>query len=74
MSDANPDPHDGRRAQHERTVPPGETPPAESSTGPETGPRGDVTRGWAKGPLIAIGVVVVLCAAFFLVYAIIVAR
>ncbi len=33
-----------------------------------------MTRGWTKGPLIAIGIVVVLCAAFFLVYAIIVAR
>lgn len=54
-------------------VPPGETPPGEESTGSETGPRGDLQRGWAKGPVIIIGILVVLCAAFFLAYAVIVA-
>ncbi|MCM2394128.1 DUF6480 family protein [Streptomyces albipurpureus] len=51
-------------------VPPGETPAGESSTGSETGPRGDLSRGWGKGPLIVISVVVVLCAGFFLAYAV----
>lgn len=53
-------------------VPPGETPAGESSTGSETGPRGDLSRGWGKGPLIAITVVVVLCAGFFLAYALLI--
>ncbi|WEH37717.1 DUF6480 family protein [Streptomyces sp. AM 4-1-1] len=55
------------------TVAPQETPPAESSTGSETGPRDDLSPGWSWGPLLVIGVVVVLCAAFFLAYALIVA-
>jgi hypothetical protein len=52
-------------------VPPGETPPGEGSTGSETGPPADLSRGWAKGPMIAIGLVVVVFAAFFLAYALI---
>ncbi|WP_407554837.1 DUF6480 family protein [Streptomyces sp. Pv4-95] len=51
-------------------VPPGETPPGEGSTGAETGPRDDLSRGWAKGPAIIIGIVVILCAAFFMGYAV----
>ncbi|MFF8791100.1 DUF6480 family protein [Streptomyces sp. NPDC015125] len=54
-------------------VPPGETPPGEGSTGAETGPRDKQTRGWATGPVIILAVVVVLCAAFFIAYAVIVA-
>ncbi|MFF2774167.1 DUF6480 family protein [Streptomyces sp. NPDC058052] len=54
-------------------VRPGETPPAESGTGPATGPYRPLSRGWTKGPLVAMGVVVVLCALFFLVYAILLA-
>lgn len=50
-------------------MPPGETPPAETSAGSGTGPREDLTRGWTKGPLFIIGIVVVLCAAFFLAFA-----
>ena len=55
------------------SVPPGETPPAEGSTGSGAGPRDEQSRGWGKGPLIAILVVVGLVAAFFLAYALILA-
>jgi hypothetical protein len=53
-------------------VPPGETPPAESSM-PETLPREthNPTKGWAKAPLTVIIVVAVLIAAFFLAYALV---
>ncbi|MGY5125434.1 DUF6480 family protein [Streptomyces nigrescens] len=54
-------------------VPPEETPPGEGSTGAETGPRDKQTRGWSKGPVIVLGIIVVLCAAFFIAYAVIVA-
>ncbi|MFC9735442.1 DUF6480 family protein [Streptomyces roseolus] len=54
-------------------VSPGETPPAESGTGTATGPYRPLSRGWTKGPLVAMWVVVVLCALFFLVYAILLA-
>ncbi|MFE1763980.1 DUF6480 family protein [Streptomyces angustmyceticus] len=53
-------------------VPPGETPQGEGSTGAETGPRDSQTRGWATGPVIILGIIVVLCAAFFIAYAVIV--
>jgi len=53
-------------------VPPGETPPGEGSTGAETGPRDSQTRGWATGPVVILGILVVLCAAFFIAYAVIV--
>ncbi|MFF9144807.1 DUF6480 family protein [Streptomyces sp. NPDC014861] len=49
---------------------PGETPPAESGTGSGTGPYRPLTRGWGKGPLVAIVVLAVLVALFFLAYAI----
>lgn len=51
-------------------VPPGETPPAEASTTSGAGPYRPPRRGWGKGPLIAICVVAVLCALFFLAFAI----
>ncbi|CAL9630156.1 DUF6480 family protein [Streptomyces pilosus] len=74
MSYVNPDPEPERTTGLEPGggVPPGETPPAESSM-PEAGPREthNPTKGWAKGPLTAIMTVVVLVAAFFLVYALI---
>ncbi|MGW1373959.1 DUF6480 family protein [Streptomyces sp. NPDC002446] len=54
-------------------VPPGETPPGEDSTGAETGPRDAQTKGWAKGPVIILGILVVLCAVFFIAYAVSVA-
>ncbi|NML55477.1 hypothetical protein HHL19_35970 [Streptomyces sp. R302] len=56
-----------------RGISPGETPPAESGTGTATGPYRPLSRGWTKGPLVAIWVIVVLCALFFLVYAILLA-
>ncbi|MFF3290847.1 DUF6480 family protein [Streptomyces sp. NPDC003023] len=68
---SDPDPRNTPGGRPGGGVPPGETPPGEESTGSETGPRGDQTRGWAKGPMIAIGLVVVLFAAFFLAYALI---
>jgi hypothetical protein len=52
-------------------VPPGETPPGESSV-EEAVPQLEYQRqrGWAMGPLIAIMIVTVLVAGFFLAYAI----
>ncbi|OEJ28254.1 hypothetical protein AS594_30985 [Streptomyces agglomeratus] len=70
----NPDPEPDRTTGLEPggSVPPGETPPGEASTSSGTGPRVEPPRGWAKGPLIAIGVLVVLIAAFFLVYTVLI--
>ncbi|WP_431032014.1 DUF6480 family protein [Streptomyces sp. P6-2-1] len=53
-------------------VPLGETPPAESSTS-EPGPWKDPARGWTAAPLIAVGVLVLFFAAFFLAYAVLIA-
>lgn len=72
MTHVSPDPEPERSTGLEPGggVPPGETPPAESSM-PEAGPleTHNPTIGWAKGPMTAILVVVLLVAAFFLVYA-----
>ncbi|MFD0169798.1 DUF6480 family protein [Streptomyces decoyicus] len=68
---SDPDPH--RTPDVPPGVPPEETPPGEGSTGAETGPRDKQTRGWATGPVVILGIVVVLCAAFFIAYAVIVA-
>ncbi|AXE24483.1 hypothetical protein C0216_14375 [Streptomyces globosus] len=54
-------------------VQPGETPPGESSTAGGAGPYRPLKRGWAGGPLTIIVTVAVLCALFFLAYAIVVA-
>ncbi|MET8752690.1 DUF6480 family protein [Streptomyces sp. NPDC004667] len=51
-------------------VPPGETPPCESSTGSGAGPYRPLTRGWGKGPLVLICLLALVCALFFLAYAI----
>jgi len=53
-------------------VPPGESPPAEGSMS-GAGPQEtyNPTKGWAKGPLTLIICIVVLMAAFFLVYAVV---
>ncbi|WP_367038893.1 DUF6480 family protein [Streptomyces sp. Je 1-332] len=74
----NPDPHpdpDPRETPGPApggSVPPGETPPGEGSMS-GAGPREthNPTKGWAKGPLALIGVLVALMAAFFLVYALV---
>ncbi|MEU3663916.1 DUF6480 family protein [Streptomyces sp. NPDC032940] len=72
MSYTNPDPDPERTTGLEPGggVPPGETPPAESSL-PEAGPfeAHNPPKGWAKGPLLAILALVVLMAAGFLAYA-----
>ncbi|MFI6088164.1 DUF6480 family protein [Streptomyces sp. NPDC051218] len=72
--DADPDPHrrDTPGPAPGGSVPPGETPPDESSMS-GAGPRDthNPTKGWAKGPLTLIGVLVALMAAFFIVYALV---
>ncbi|WP_030751526.1 DUF6480 family protein [Streptomyces sp. NRRL F-5135] len=52
-------------------VPPGETPPGEGGLS-GAGPREthNPTRGWAKGPLVLIALVVLLFAVGFLAYAV----
>ncbi|MBT2471536.1 hypothetical protein J7E97_27645 [Streptomyces sp. ISL-66] len=69
----NPDPDPERLPGLDRGggVPPGETPPAEASTTSGAGPYRRPKPGWGKGPLIVICVVAVLCALFFLAYAIV---
>ncbi|MEU0390733.1 MULTISPECIES: DUF6480 family protein [Streptomyces] len=72
MSHISPDPEPERSSGLEPGggVPPGETPPAESSL-PEAGPREthNPPKGWSKAPMAVILILVVLIAAFFLAYA-----
>ncbi|PZT70675.1 hypothetical protein DN402_32245 [Streptomyces sp. SW4] len=74
MSHTNPDPEPERTSGLEPGggVPPGETPPAESSL-PEAGPREvhNPPKGWAKAPLTLILAVVVLIAVGLLAYALV---
>ncbi|MFE6847334.1 DUF6480 family protein [Streptomyces sp. NPDC057686] len=73
MSAHVPDPGPGPRTPsrpYGGGVPPGETPPGESSTGSGAGPYRPLTRGWAKGPLLVICLLALVCALFFLAYAV----
>ncbi|WP_405436330.1 DUF6480 family protein [Streptomyces avidinii] len=73
MSASNPDPRRGTAsaAPEGSGVPPGETPPGESSTGSGAGPYRPLSRGWAMGPLVVICLLALVCALFFLAYAIV---
>jgi hypothetical protein len=74
MTHISPDPEPERSTGLEPGggVPPGETPPAESSM-PEAGPQEthNPTKGWAKAPLALILLLVVLIAVGFLAFAIV---
>ncbi|MFD5888730.1 DUF6480 family protein [Streptomyces sp. NPDC060334] len=65
-----PDPPRNPAARSGTGVPPGETPPGESSTGTGSGPYRPLSRGWGKGPLVLICLLAVIVASFFLAYAI----
>ncbi|MBM9623920.1 DUF6480 family protein [Streptomyces zhihengii] len=69
-SNPDPDPRTTSGLDNGGGVPPGETPPAEAGMSTSTGPRRPPRRGWGKGPLIIIWALVVVCALFFLAYAI----
>ncbi|MFD3533654.1 DUF6480 family protein [Streptomyces sp. NPDC058664] len=76
-SNPDPDPRDlfgadARNAPGDATRP-GETPPAESGTSTGTGPYRPPRRGWGKGPLLIVWALAVVCALFFVVYAIVLA-
>ncbi|MEU9377566.1 DUF6480 family protein [Streptomyces sp. NPDC048255] len=71
MSAPVPDPDRQPSPGAQGGVPPGETPPGESSTGSGAGPYRPLSRGWAKGPLVLIVLLALVCALFFLAYAII---
>ncbi|WP_236243745.1 DUF6480 family protein [Streptomyces sp. CC228A] len=77
MRHFNPDPDPERSTGLEPGggVPPGETPPAESSM-PEAGPyeSHNPTKGWAKAPLAGILLVVLLVAAGLAAMAVAIAR
>ncbi|MYR09044.1 hypothetical protein GTY62_32320 [Streptomyces sp. SID724] len=64
----DPDPRETPGLDPGGGVSPGDTPPGESSTS-GAGPRQETSKGWAKGPLIAILTVAALVAGFFLAYA-----
>ncbi|MFE7096294.1 DUF6480 family protein [Streptomyces erythrochromogenes] len=64
----HPDPYNASRPFG--MVPPGETPPCESSTGSGAGPYRPLSRGWGMAPLVLICLVALTCALFFLAYAI----
>lgn len=72
IPDPDPDPGNATGLEPGGSVPPGETPPAESSmsgAGPDESH--NPTKGWSKGPLAVIIGLAVVVAAFFLVYALV---
>ncbi|UQW99615.1 DUF6480 family protein [Streptomyces sp. RerS4] len=69
-SNPDPDPRVTPGLEPGGGVPPGETPPGEASTATGAGPHRQPKRGWAKGPLAIIVLVAVVCALFFLVFAV----
>ncbi|MFD3698349.1 DUF6480 family protein [Streptomyces sp. NPDC058646] len=73
ISDRYPNP--GPRAVPGRPsgsgVPPGETPAGEDSTSGGAGPYRPLTRGWGGGPLAVIIAMSLVCALFFLAYAVV---
>lgn len=73
MTHSNPDPDPDHTPGLKRGggVPPGETPPAEGSMS-EAGPRNDPPKGWGAGPLIAIGLFVVVMVIGVVAYAVLV--
>lgn len=68
MDNKNPDPDPEHTPGLEPggSVPPGETPPAEGST-PDAGPEEthNPTTGWAKAPVVLIGVLVLAAIVYF---------
>jgi hypothetical protein len=66
----DPDPRTTPGLEPGGQVPPGETPPGEDSTG-GAGPEEthNPAKGWAKGPLIILAVVVLVFAVYFLAWA-----
>ncbi|MBL1099252.1 DUF6480 family protein [Streptomyces coffeae] len=73
MGDRNPEPEPRRTSEpaaSARGVPPGETPPAEGSTA-DAGPLEtyNPTKGWSKGPIFVILVLVVFFVAFCIAFA-----
>ncbi|MET9319113.1 DUF6480 family protein [Streptomyces sp. NPDC003038] len=66
----DPDPRNTPGLEPGGGVPAGETPPAESSTSSGAGPYRPLKRGWSKGPIVIICFVALVCALFFLAFAI----
>ncbi|MBH5338674.1 hypothetical protein IHE55_29400 [Streptomyces pactum] len=74
MMENNPDPRSTGTARRQagRRVPPGETPPGESSmSGAGPNETHNPTKGWGKGPTIAIWLLVLCFAVFFVAYAVV---